>query len=154
MLISWSLLTALWSTALAATPGNVLCFVPLRAIRDQVVDFSQTTKELYSRRNEIIRQFKIFWYVLALSGTAERRLLGDLLEYYQKFERPVANEADAIQLKFGLSYITLWCYKTNFLGLTLQQIMDVDEKNQILTTNIWLNLVSETSDKNEKSQIK
>ena len=28
-----------------------------------------------------------------------------------------------------------------FLGLTLQQIMDVDEKNQILTTNIWLNLV-------------
>lgn len=27
------------------------------------------------------------------------------------------------------------------LGLTLQQIMDVDEKNQILTTNIWLNLV-------------
>ena len=27
------------------------------------------------------------------------------------------------------------------IGLTLQQIMDVDEKNQILTTNIWLNLV-------------
>ena len=44
---------------------------------------------------------------LVMSGTAERRLLGDLLEYYQKFERPVANEADAIQLKFGLSYITL-----------------------------------------------
>ena len=34
----------------------------------------------------------------------------DLLEYYQKFERPVANEAEAVQLKFGL---------------TLQQIMDV-----------------------------
>ena len=39
-----------------------------------------------------------------LSGTAERRLLGDLLEYYQKFERPVANEADAIQLKFGFVF--------------------------------------------------
>jgi len=44
---------------------------------------------------------------------------------YNKLERPVANESDAIVLKFGL---------------TLQQIMDVDEKNQLLTTNLWLNL--------------
>ena len=48
--------------------------------------------------------------VSVYSGEAERRLLQDLLAYYQKFERPVANEADAVQLKFGL---------------TLQQIMDV-----------------------------
>ena len=40
-----------------------------------------------------------------MSGTAERRLLGDLLEYYQKIERPVANEADAIQLKYGLFFV-------------------------------------------------
>ena len=46
---------------------------------------------------------------------------------YQKLERPVANETEPVILKFGL---------------TLQQIMDVDEKNQILTTNVWLNLVS------------
>ena len=45
-----------------------------------------------------------------LYGTAERRLLNDLMEYYQKLERPVANESEAIMLKFGL---------------TLQQIMDV-----------------------------
>ena len=45
-----------------------------------------------------------------LCGTAERRLLGDLLEDYQKLERPVANESEAVQLRFGL---------------TLQQIMDV-----------------------------
>ena len=51
-----------------------------------------------------------FMLVYVYCGTAERRLLQDLLEYYQKFERPVANEADAVQLKFGL---------------TLQQIMDV-----------------------------
>merc|ERR1719245_1545885 len=55
----------------------------------------------------------------------ERRLLNDLMEYYQKLERPVANESEAVQLKFGLS---------------LQQIMDVDEKDQIMMTNVWLNL--------------
>ena len=32
---------------------------------------------------------------------AERRLLNDLMEYYQKLERPVANESDAVQLKEG-----------------------------------------------------
>merc|ERR1719461_1492646 len=58
-------------------------------------------------------------------GPAERRLINDLMNYYQKLERPVVNESDAIQLRFGL---------------TLQQIMNVDEKNQILMTNVWLNL--------------
>ena len=48
-----------------------------------------------------------------LCGTAERRLLNNLMEYYQKLERPVANESEAIMLKFGL---------------TLQQIMDVVSK--------------------------
>merc|ERR1719346_807689 len=58
-------------------------------------------------------------------GTGERKLLNDLMAYYQKLERPVANESEAVQLRFGL---------------TLQQIMDVDEKDQILTSNVWLNL--------------
>merc|ERR1719297_13920 len=62
---------------------------------------------------------------LVACGTGERKLLNDLMAYYQKLERPVANESEAVQLRFGL---------------TLQQIIDVDEKNQILTTNIWLNL--------------
>jgi len=60
-----------------------------------------------------------------IGGSAERRLLEDLMNYYQKLERPVANESEAVQLKFGL---------------TLQQIMDVDEKNQMMMTNVWLNL--------------
>ena len=45
-----------------------------------------------------------------LCGPAERRLINDLMAYYQKLERPVANESEAVQLRFGL---------------TLQQIMDV-----------------------------
>merc|ERR1719499_1998790 len=61
----------------------------------------------------------------SLSGPSERRLLTDLMDHYQRLERPVANESLAVTVKFGL---------------TLQQIMDVDEKNQILTTNVWLNL--------------
>jgi len=63
----------------------------------------------------------------AESGIHERMLLFDLLEnsQYNKLERPVANESEAVLLTFGI---------------TLQQIIDVDEKNQILTTNVWLNL--------------
>merc|ERR1719340_516265 len=44
---------------------------------------------------------------------------------YKNLERPVANESEAVVLKFGL---------------TLQQIMDVDERNQMISTNLWLNL--------------
>jgi nicotinic acetylcholine receptor len=67
------------------------------------------------------------WPSDVLGGPHERRLLNDLLEHYNTLERPVYNESEPLQLLFGL---------------TLQQIIDVDEKNQILTTNIWLNLVS------------
>ena len=69
-------------------------------------------------------------------------MLEDLLAYYNKLERPVANESEAVVLTFGL---------------TLQQIIDVDEKNQILTTNVWLNLVrnclARTSSNQNKSPI-
>ncbi|XP_075215944.1 nicotinic acetylcholine receptor alpha6 isoform X3 [Lycorma delicatula] len=63
----------------------------------------------------------------SIQGPHEKRLLNHLLnmDYYNTLERPVANESEALEVKFGL---------------TLQQIIDVDEKNQILTTNAWLNL--------------
>ena len=44
------------------------------------------------------------------SGPHERRLINDLLDRYQSLERPVFNETEALDLKFGL---------------TLQQIIDV-----------------------------
>ncbi|XP_050519639.1 neuronal acetylcholine receptor subunit alpha-7 isoform X2 [Diabrotica virgifera virgifera] len=59
------------------------------------------------------------------SGPHEKLLLNNLLAAYNVLERPVANESEPLEVKFGL---------------TLQQIIDVDEKNQILTTNAWLNL--------------
>ena len=51
----------------------------------------------------------------ARSGSNERRLLNDLLEYYNQLERPVFNDSDAINLTFGL---------------TLQQIIDVVSKRE------------------------
>lgn len=60
------------------------------------------------------------------AGHNEKRLLHDLLDTYNTLERPVVNESDPLQISFGL---------------TLQQIIDVDEKNQMLVTNIWLKLV-------------
>ncbi|XP_033213484.1 neuronal acetylcholine receptor subunit alpha-7 [Belonocnema kinseyi] len=61
----------------------------------------------------------------SLGGKHERSLLNNLLANYNTLERPVANESEPLEVKFGI---------------TLQQIIDVDEKNQILTTNAWLKL--------------
>ena len=51
-----------------------------------------------------------------LCGPHERRLINDLMRSYKTLERPVANESDAVVLKFGL---------------TLQQIMDVVSQNLV-----------------------
>ena len=60
-------------------------------------------------------------------GRAERRLINDLMMFYQKLERPVVNESDAIQLRFGL---------------TLQQIMNVVGCYLLLVTECLLSPVS------------
>ena len=57
------------------------------------------------------------------SASNEHRLLNNLLDKYQKYERPVANESSPVELTFTLS---------------LQQIIDLDERNQLLITNLWL----------------
>ncbi|XP_013406819.1 neuronal acetylcholine receptor subunit alpha-7 [Lingula anatina] len=60
-------------------------------------------------------------------GYHQRRLLDEIFKNrsYNLLERPVKNESEALEVTFGL---------------TLQQIIDVDEKNQVINTNIWLNL--------------
>ncbi|XP_044017352.1 neuronal acetylcholine receptor subunit alpha-7-like [Aphidius gifuensis] len=62
---------------------------------------------------------------LVSGGIHEKKLLNDLLEPYNVLERPVFNESEPLALSFGL---------------TLMQIIDVDEKNQLLITNLWLKL--------------
>ncbi|XP_069550623.1 neuronal acetylcholine receptor subunit alpha-7-like isoform X2 [Brachyistius frenatus] len=61
----------------------------------------------------------------SLQGEHQRRLYKELLANYNRLERPVVNDSAAILVE---------------LGLTLLQIIDVDEKNQVLMTNAWLQL--------------
>ncbi|XP_060550284.1 neuronal acetylcholine receptor subunit alpha-7-like [Pantherophis guttatus] len=60
-------------------------------------------------------------------GLHQRQLLKDLMEDYLPLERPVGDDAQAITVHFTLS---------------LMQIMDLDEKNQVLITNVWLQMFS------------
>ncbi|PAA48279.1 hypothetical protein BOX15_Mlig020283g3 [Macrostomum lignano] len=71
---------------------------------------------------------------VSLAGLHERRLLYYLfdpanrtnpLEVHNSMERPVKNESNVLYVWFKVS---------------LQQIIDLDEKNQILFANIWLDL--------------
>ena len=60
----------------------------------------------------------------------EKQLVKDLLDRYErqgKEGRPVVNTSDIIVVNFGLSLV---------------QILDVDEMDQILKTNIWYQYVS------------
>lgn len=52
----------------------------------------------------------------------EYRLLQDLKERYDPIERPVQNHTEAVKVS---------------LHFYLQQIVDVDEKNQVLTVVLW-----------------
>ncbi|XP_060564526.1 neuronal acetylcholine receptor subunit alpha-10-like isoform X3 [Ruditapes philippinarum] len=59
------------------------------------------------------------------SVSKEKALIKCLLERYSNYTtvgRPVTNTSDLITVEFGLSLV---------------QIMDVDEKNQVLETNVW-----------------
>ena len=57
------------------------------------------------------------------AGSHERRLLNDLMTHYQKLERPVMEESQAVSLKFGL---------------TLQQILDVVSRERLLESSAQL----------------
>ncbi|KAM9069130.1 neuronal acetylcholine receptor subunit beta-3 isoform 3-T3 [Sarcophilus harrisii] len=62
---------------------------------------------------------------LGFSSIAETEdaLLRNLFQGYQKWVRPVLNANDTIKVYFGLK---------------ISQLVDVDEKNQLMTTNVWL----------------
>ncbi|KAM4750003.1 neuronal acetylcholine receptor subunit non-alpha-3-like isoform 2-T2 [Anableps anableps] len=78
----------------------------------------------------------LLWFSLALGETAaqaqedfvslaemEDSLLRNLFKGYQKWVRPVGHANDTITVRFGLK---------------ISQLVDVDEKNQLMTTNVWL----------------
>ncbi|KHJ95676.1 Neurotransmitter-gated ion-channel ligand binding domain protein [Oesophagostomum dentatum] len=55
--------------------------------------------------------------------TDEQRLLYHLLRDYEKAVRPVRNASDTVTVR---------------LGMTMTNIFDMDERNQVLTINVWL----------------
>ena len=59
-------------------------------------------------------------------GEGQRGLLRDLFKDYQILERPVTNDSLAVLIQ---------------MQFYLRQIMDINEKNQILRSSIWLNLL-------------
>jgi len=59
----------------------------------------------------------------------EKRLIRRLLQYYEYVGvvgRPVHNQSQTVFVKYGLALV---------------QIIGLDEKNQILTTNVWSRFV-------------
>ncbi|XP_071494110.1 neuronal acetylcholine receptor subunit alpha-10-like [Diadema antillarum] len=56
-------------------------------------------------------------------GGNEQKLFEDLFRHYNKLVRPVWNSSHAINVT---------------LTLSINQINDMDERNQILTTNVWI----------------
>ncbi|CAL8316203.1 unnamed protein product [Merluccius merluccius] len=74
----------------------------------------------------------VFWCLLLYDSIAcneevqphaEDELFKKLFIGYNKWSRPVPNVSDVVIVKFGLS---------------IAQLIDVDEKNQMMTTNVWL----------------
>ncbi|CAI4229873.1 unnamed protein product [Auanema sp. JU1783] len=59
------------------------------------------------------------------AGDHERRLYSKLLDGYNKLARPVRNESEPVLVYLGLDY---------------QQILDIDEKQQIMHSNVWLRM--------------
>ena len=51
----------------------------------------------------------------------------NLIKEYNTLVRPVSKNSDQLVVKFGIK---------------LTQILDVDEKNQVLITNVWLKHVN------------
>ncbi|CAJ0939493.1 unnamed protein product, partial [Mesorhabditis belari] len=71
-----------------------------------------------------MRALWLAWlFVVATPSYHERRLYEELMRDYNVLERPVENHKQAVSVK---------------LKVSLQQIIDVDEKNQVVNVNAWL----------------
>ncbi|XP_016407992.1 neuronal acetylcholine receptor subunit beta-3b isoform X1 [Sinocyclocheilus rhinocerous] len=80
----------------------------------------------------VIGLFTLFTSIIATTPAArefvslaerEDALLRDLFQGYQRWVRPVQHANHSVKVRFGLK---------------ISQLVDVDEKNQLMTTNVWL----------------
>ncbi|KAL5276800.1 nAChRb1 family protein [Megaselia abdita] len=81
-----------------------------------------------------MKQFGIFGFLFLIfvtlhsvnSSEDEERLVRDLFRGYNKLIRPVQNMTQKVAVRFGLAFV---------------QLINVNEKNQIMKSNVWLRLV-------------
>uniref|UniRef100_A0A9J2PQM9 Neurotransmitter-gated ion-channel ligand-binding domain-containing protein n=1 Tax=Ascaris lumbricoides TaxID=6252 RepID=A0A9J2PQM9_ASCLU len=69
------------------------------------------------------RRFNLDLSEIDGTATDEQKLLYHLLRQYEKAVRPVRNASHTVTVK---------------LGMTMTNIFEMDEKNQVLTINVWL----------------
>lgn len=60
--------------------------------------------------------------LFAWASEDEERLVRDLFRDYNKLIRPVENSNDTVEVEMGLSFV---------------QLINVNEKNQVMTSNVW-----------------
>ncbi|CAH0562456.1 unnamed protein product [Brassicogethes aeneus] len=67
-----------------------------------------------------------FLVIIGNCSEDEERLVRDLFRGYNKLIRPVQNMTEKVDVRFGLAFV---------------QLINVNEKNQIMKSNVWLRLV-------------
>uniref|UniRef100_A0A1B0CIX7 Neurotransmitter-gated ion-channel ligand-binding domain-containing protein n=2 Tax=Lutzomyia longipalpis TaxID=7200 RepID=A0A1B0CIX7_LUTLO len=72
---------------------------------------------------EMEKQSTITNLLVCTGNPDAKRLYDDLLSNYNKLVRPVVNVTDALTVQ---------------IKLKLSQLIDVNLKNQIMTTNLWV----------------
>ncbi|KAI8519329.1 Neuronal acetylcholine receptor subunit alpha-2 [Branchiostoma belcheri] len=93
----------------------------------------------------------LLWSVGGVATQSEERLFRDLFRDYNKWIRPVANISNIVVIEFGLAIAQLLdvlCHREfDFLAAVATKYGSrtegftkprLDEKNQIMTTNVWL----------------
>jgi len=66
----------------------------------------------------------LFIILIEINGNAEaKRLLYELMKGYNRYVLPVQSINQTVNVT---------------IGLKLSQLSDIDERNQIMTTNVWL----------------
>ena len=92
--------------------------LPINSVREMLSNSPILIAIIMCKGNLVLEKLSHLSVLIAviLCGPHERRLINDLMRSYKTLERPVANESDAVVLKFGL---------------TLQQIMDVVSQNLV-----------------------
>ncbi len=65
----------------------------------------------------------IYYYIEINGNTEAKRLLYELMKGYNRYVLPVQSINQTVNVT---------------IGLKLSQLSDIDERNQIMTTNVWL----------------